>query len=190
MDAPEGSLLVVTEVPVELQALALRVAGHALAVATKLRVVRREQLETGSHPHTELIDDVRVTENALYVPVRSDRAQVDDAHMPLQRQVLQRFRIHTHTCSSHKCSGTISMCHSQELGRLPDTWSEGWKRLSEDWRFTEANRDHPLAARTVDDCERNALAGAMTTDQTPQLTRAIDRDTVDGHHDVTRFDTG
>ena len=52
-----GLLLVVAEVPVEDQVLALGVARDALAVAPELRVVRREQLEPGQRPLAELVDD-------------------------------------------------------------------------------------------------------------------------------------
>ena len=48
--------LVVAEVPVEDQVLALGVAGDPLAVAAELRVVRRQELQAGHRPLAELVD--------------------------------------------------------------------------------------------------------------------------------------
>ena len=86
-----GSFLLGTEVPVEDQGLTLRVTRHAFAVPAELRVVRREELEPGQRPLTELVDHAPVAEDTLDLPVGGQGTEVDDPHMPLGRLGLQLF---------------------------------------------------------------------------------------------------
>ena len=81
-----GHLLVFgAQVPVEDERLTLGVAGDALPVPPELRVVGREELQTGHRPLPELVDDPPVAEHALDLPVRGERTEVDDPDVPLGR---------------------------------------------------------------------------------------------------------
>src|SRR6202012_12989 len=76
------ALLRHAEVPLQEQVLALGIPHDTLAVASKLRVVRREQQQTGKRPLAECLDHRAVTEFGFDLPVGRDRAEVDDADMP------------------------------------------------------------------------------------------------------------
>ena len=98
LTACAGRLLafVVAEVPFEDEVLALGIAGDPLAVAAELRVVRREQLQAGLRPLRELLDRLGVAEHAVNLPVGRDRTEVDDADVPLRRDVLELLGFHGH----------------------------------------------------------------------------------------------
>jgi hypothetical protein len=85
--AREGgpSFLLGAEVPVEDQGLSLRVTGDPFAVATELGIVGRQELEPGQGSLPELVEDAPITEDALHLPVRGERAEVHDADVPLRR---------------------------------------------------------------------------------------------------------
>src|SRR5688572_23634950 len=100
--AARSAVFVVAEIPLEDEVLALGVAGDALAVATELRVVRREQLQPGDRTLTELVDRAAVAEDAVHVPVRRDGAEVDDLHVTLRRNLLEIALLHRH---AGQCSG-------------------------------------------------------------------------------------
>jgi hypothetical protein len=88
-----ASLLFRTEVPIEDEGLTLRVARHPFAVATELRIVRREELKAGQGSLAELVDDRAVAEDSLHLPVGGEGTEVDDPHVPLGRLgLLQLFR--------------------------------------------------------------------------------------------------
>src|SRR5439155_6656203 len=72
-------LLLLAEVPVEDERFPLGVAGDPLPVAPELRIVGGQKLEARQGPLAELVDHVPVAEDALDVPVRSQRPEVDDA---------------------------------------------------------------------------------------------------------------
>jgi len=88
-----ASFLFRAEVPIEDESLTLRVAGHPFTVAAELRVVGREELKAGQGPLAELVDDRPVAEDALHLPVGSERTEIHDPHMPLRcLGLLQLFR--------------------------------------------------------------------------------------------------
>ena len=97
MTNSQATLFVVAEVPLENEVLALGVARDALTVAAELRIVRRQELEAGDGPLAELVDHPAVTEDAVHFPVRRDRAEVDDLHVSLRRDLLfDDFGRHRH----------------------------------------------------------------------------------------------
>src|ERR1700730_7737819 len=74
-----------SEVPVEQEVFALRVAYDPLPVSPELGVVGREQQQPGQRPLSELLDEVAVTEVGVDPPVRGHRTEVDDAHVATRR---------------------------------------------------------------------------------------------------------
>src|SRR6202012_2550112 len=60
------------------QVLALRVAVHALAVTTKLRVVGRKESKARVNAVDERLDLLFVAKDHAALPVGRDRAEVDD----------------------------------------------------------------------------------------------------------------
>src|SRR5688500_17580995 len=71
-------VFLVTEIPLQQDVLALRVADDALAVAPELRVVRREEDEPGGDPGPEVVDHLAIAERRPHLPVRRDRPEVHD----------------------------------------------------------------------------------------------------------------
>ena len=67
-----------------------------LAVAAELRVVGRQQLQPGDGALAELVDHATITEDAVDLPVRRDRAEVHDLHVALGRYLLELFGLHRH----------------------------------------------------------------------------------------------
>ena len=61
-----------------------RSSGDALAIASELRIVWRQQLEPSEGTLAEVVDDAAVAEHAVHVPVRRHRPEVDDLDMPAQ----------------------------------------------------------------------------------------------------------
>jgi len=86
----------VSEVPLEDEALPLRIAVHALTVPAELRVVRGQQLETGQGALSELIDEPAVAEHTAHLPVGRDGTQVDDLHVPLRWELFQLLFVDCH----------------------------------------------------------------------------------------------
>src|SRR5262249_18050708 len=76
--APLRLVVRAAEVPLDRDALALRIAGDALAVAAELRVVAGQQHEPGEDPGAELVEHGAVAPVAVDLPVRRDRAEVHD----------------------------------------------------------------------------------------------------------------
>jgi hypothetical protein len=66
------------EVPFELKILSLSVADYSLAVAPELGIVRRQQLQTGVSPSTKVVNHSLLAEDALNVPMRRYRAEVNN----------------------------------------------------------------------------------------------------------------
>ena len=66
------------EVPLEQDVLPLGVPDDPLPVAPVLRVVRGQQDQPGVGAAPELLDEGRVAEVGADLPVRGDRAEVDD----------------------------------------------------------------------------------------------------------------
>lgn len=71
----------VSEFPFDGDALALGVAGDALAVATELRIVACQKDEPCQHTRAELVEKGTVAVVPVDLPVRCDRTQIDDAGM-------------------------------------------------------------------------------------------------------------
>src|SRR5215210_638044 len=76
-----------SEVPFQGDPLALGIAHDALAVATELWIVTRQQHETGHYPGTELLEDRSVAVVAVQLPVWRHRTKVHDAHVGARRLV-------------------------------------------------------------------------------------------------------
>ena len=69
------------EVPLQQEQLAFRIACHPLAVAAELRIMRGQQHQAGHDPLSEAVDQARVAEVGVNLPVRRNRAEVDDTDM-------------------------------------------------------------------------------------------------------------
>src|SRR4051794_6279844 len=83
-----GLLVGHAEVPLEEEPLPLRVTRDALTVPAELRVVRRQQHEPGVHAIAERVDQTAVAGDPDDLPVGRGRAEVDDLHRALRRQLL------------------------------------------------------------------------------------------------------
>jgi hypothetical protein len=59
----------------------LGIAVHTLAVATKLRVVRGQQDESCIDSVSEGLNRLLITPDCLKIPVRLNRAEIDDANL-------------------------------------------------------------------------------------------------------------
>ena len=81
-------LVGLAEVPVEEKVLPFGVADHPLSVPAELRIVRRQQQQTGQGPLPELLDHTPVAEVRVDPPVGRDRTEVDDPDVTTGRGVL------------------------------------------------------------------------------------------------------
>ena len=148
IDADALALFVVAEVPLEDEVLALGVARHPLTVAPELRVVGREELQTGQRALAELVDHAAVAEDPVHLPVGRHRAEVDDLHVPLGRDLFEDFGLHRHArrlvarvaASDHRpdcrrgpprastCSVTLlAVALDDHVDRVADGGSRGWQ---------------------------------------------------------------
>ena len=85
------TLFLVTEVPLDEEVLALRVAVHALAVASKLRVVGRQEAQSRVHTVNERLDLFLVAKDHAALPVRGDRTEVDHLYVAYRVDDLGTF---------------------------------------------------------------------------------------------------
>ena len=76
------ALFVVPEVPLDQQVLSLRVAIDALAIATKLRVVRGKEAKAGVDTVDEGLDLLLVTKDHSTLPVGRYGAEVNHLDVP------------------------------------------------------------------------------------------------------------
>ena len=163
------SCLVVAEVPLEDEVLALGVAGDPLPVAAELRVVRREQLQPGDRALAELVDHAPVAEDAVDLPVGRDRAEVDDLDVTLRRYLLELFGLHRHAGQRSGLPRSSVQQAGQEVGASPSV------------AVTVT-----VVAVAVD-LDRDLVAGLVLADHAaerrPRWSTGL---AVDGHHDVTR----
>ncbi len=72
-----------TEIPFQREVDALGITHDALAIPAELGVMWRKEQKSGEHPLAKEIDQLLVTELRMHVPVRGDRAEIDDTNVAL-----------------------------------------------------------------------------------------------------------
>jgi hypothetical protein len=77
--------------------LAFGVAGDTLAVTAELRVVHRQQLQPRHRPLTELVDRSLVAEDTADVPVRRDRARIENLDVADRWDLFEFFGFRGHS---------------------------------------------------------------------------------------------
>ena len=62
--------------------LTISIMNDPVVVAPELRIMARDKLQAGKASLAKLFDQISVAEIALNIPVRRDRPEVHDTHMP------------------------------------------------------------------------------------------------------------
>ena len=88
--------------------LALGVTGDPLAIASELRVVGWQQLKPSHGTLAEFVDRATVTEDAVHLPMGRDRAEIDDLHVTLRGDLLERFGLHRHVAQRSGCHSSAT----------------------------------------------------------------------------------
>jgi hypothetical protein len=111
-----------TQIPLEMQVFAFRIAVHPFAIPPELGIVGWEKLQTCHCSPPKFIHDSLFSKKSLDVPMRGDRPEVDNSHAGLGRRAfLINFEVR-HRCSFDSdritvpvsASGTISSSKPRE----------------------------------------------------------------------------
>ena len=75
----------IPEFPLEADPFAFGIPIDTFLVATKLRIIARQQNESSEYSSAEFVEKIGVTVVAVDLPMRRDRAKVDNSGMPARR---------------------------------------------------------------------------------------------------------